>query len=64
MDENYFNLLGLPIDATPEEIRASYYKSARLYHPDKNPSAEASIHFQHIQEAFETLSDNPRRVEY
>lgn len=64
MEENYFNLLDLPEDATREEIRDAYYALAQKYHPDRNASSEAIDHFQLVQEAFETLSDDKKNSRY
>ncbi len=62
--ENYYTLLGVPRDATPEEIQRAYRWAARRYHPDRNPSPEATEQFLRIQEAYETLRDPQRKAAY
>lgn len=62
--DNYYTLLGVPRDATAEEIRRAYRLSARRFHPDRNPSPEATEQFIRIQEAYETLRDPKRRARY
>lgn len=64
MEDNYFNLLELPEDATKEEIRDAYYALAQKYHPDRNASSDATERFQLIQEAFEVLSDEKKNSRY
>ncbi len=51
----YYKLLGVEINATQQEIRKAYRKLVMRYHPDKNPSKEASLHFLKITEAYEIL---------
>jgi Ca-activated chloride channel family protein len=64
MEENYFNLLSLPEDATTEEIRNAYHVAARKYHPDRNNSSDAAGRFREVQEAFEILSYTTKRDLY
>ncbi len=64
MAENYFNLLGLSLDATDEEIKAAYYQAARLYHPDINQDQHSKEKFFQIQEAYNALVDTQKRREY
>jgi Ca-activated chloride channel homolog len=61
---NYYRVLGLPRDATPEEIRGAYFELARQYHPDANPDATAREHFLVIQDAYDVLSNVEKRAEY
>ena len=52
----WLDRLGLPKEATPEQIKIAYRELARKYHPDTNPgSTWASKRFQEIQEAYEHL---------
>lgn len=48
---NAFNVLGVPADATPEEIRAAYRKLARELHPDRHVQADGSVPAD-VHEAF------------
>jgi Ca-activated chloride channel family protein len=61
---SFYDLLGLPQDATPGELRQAYHDAALLYHPDVNSSQEATERFIEIQEAYETLSNPQSRKEY
>jgi len=62
----FYMTLGVPVDATVDEIRRAYYRQARLWHPDKNSNrlTEATEQFKLVVEAFETLSDAGKRAEY
>ncbi len=62
--DNYYVRLGVPRDATPEEIRRAYHQAARRLHPDANPSPGAVEQFLRIQEAYDTLFDAEKRAEY
>ena len=65
MAEDYYKLLGVSRNASPEEIAKAYRKLAQKYHPDLNPDdAKAKKRFQEIQAAYDTLSDPEKRPLY
>jgi len=61
---NLYNLLGLPFDATKEEIRKAYFDAAKKNHPDLQTSFDLQERFIQIQNAYETLSDDDKRSNY
>ena len=62
---DYYSILGLDKNASPEDIKKAYRKLARQYHPDLNPNnPEAHAKFQQINEANEVLSDPEKRKKY
>ncbi len=63
--KNYYEALGIPENASEDEIRKAFRRLAKKYHPDVNPgnrSAEAK--FKEINEAHEILGDAGKRAEY
>ena len=61
----YYDVLDLDRDASPEEIKAAYYKLAREHHPDvAADSPEVTQQFALISEAYRILSDPQRRHQY
>ena len=62
--KDYYAILGVPRNATPEEIKEAYWRLAKEYHPDKNPSPKAEERFKLINEAYQVLSDPAKRAEY
>ncbi len=62
---DYYEVLGVPRDATPEQIKKAYKKLALANHPDRNPgNAEATERFKEAAEAFEVLNDTRKRARY
>ena len=64
MTADFYELLGIPFNATQEEIRSAYFQLVRRLHPDVNPDPDMRETFLQIQEAYETLSNPPRRSTY
>ena len=62
---DYYEVLGVSRDASPEEIKKAFRKLARKYHPDVNQDdKDAEKKFKEIKEAFDVLSDPARRQQY
>ncbi len=59
-----YELLGVSKDAPADEIKKAYRKMARKYHPDVNPSEDASTKFKEVSAAYEILSDPDKRRQY
>ncbi|MFN4231396.1 DnaJ C-terminal domain-containing protein [Thermus sp.] len=62
--KDYYAILGVPRNATQEEIKRAYKRLARQYHPDVNKSPEAEERFKEINEAYAVLSDPEKRRVY
>jgi len=61
-NRDYYGLLGVPRDATPERIRRAYKRLARTCHPDVG--GDTSEQFRALQTAYETLSNPESRARY
>jgi Ca-activated chloride channel family protein len=64
VEKDYYNILEVSPLATDDEIRLSYRKLVRIYHPDVNRTADAAEKFRDIQEAYELLSVAQERKKY
>lgn len=62
MHKNYYEILGVSKDAKSEDIKKSYRKLSKQYHPDVNPEGEQK--FKEIAEAYAILSDDQKRKQY
>jgi curved DNA-binding protein len=61
---DYYEVLGVPRTAEQDEIRRSYRKLARKFHPDVNKAKDAEDKFKEINEAYEVLKDPEKRKKY
>ncbi|MGW9020643.1 DnaJ C-terminal domain-containing protein [Leucobacter chromiiresistens] len=65
LDKDFYQLLGVSKDVGDAELKKTYRKLARKYHPDSNPGdTVAEAKFKEISEAYSVLSDPEQRAEY
>jgi molecular chaperone DnaJ len=63
--KDFYQVLGVPDTATPEDIKKAYRRLAKQYHPDANPSnPSAAERFKEVSEAHTVLSDAEKRKQY
>lgn len=61
---DYYQILGVPKNASEEEIKRAFRKLAFQYHPDRNKDHGSEEKFKEINQAYEVLSDRGKRVAY
>ena len=61
---DYYKVLGVARAATAEDIKKSYRRLARKYHPDVSKEKDAEQKFKEVQEAYEVLKDPEKRAAY
>jgi tetratricopeptide (TPR) repeat protein len=65
MLENYYHVLGVNYNVSPQELKLAYRKLAKQYHPDVNPDdTEKEEMFKLVSEAYYVLSDSDRKASY
>lgn len=62
--KDYYHILGVPPNASEEEIKKAYRRLVMKYHPDRNPDPDATEKMKEINEAFAVLSDPVKRQKY
>ena len=62
--KDYYNVMGVERDANQDEIKRTYRKLARKYHPDVSKEADAEARFKELGEAYAVLKDPEKRVAY
>lgn len=62
--KDYYKIMGVPRDASQDEIKRAYRKLARKYHPDVSKEPQAEVRFKELGEAYEVLKDPEKRVAY
>ena len=61
---DYYEILGIKRNATPEEIKKAHRKLVRQYHPDVSQETNAEVLFKEANEAYDVLSDAKKRQMY
>lgn len=61
---DYYKVLGIAPDATPDDVKKAYRRLARKFHPDVSKEPDAEAKFKEVGEAYEVLKDPEKRAEY
>ncbi len=64
MADDYYKVLGVSKDASPDDIKRAYRNLALKYHPDRNKNDDAEEKFKEINEAYAVLSNPEKRQQY
>lgn len=64
VSDDYYRVLGVPRDATPEQIKKAFRKLARQHHPDVSKAPDAAARMKAVNEAYSVLSDPEQRAAY
>jgi molecular chaperone DnaJ len=65
MKRDFYEILGVTKDASPDDVKKAFRNAAKQFHPDKNPgNKEAEEKFKEAAEAYEVLSDQEKRQRY
>lgn len=62
--KDHYTALGLSSSASLADIKKAFRQKAAQYHPDRNSDTEAPARFRAVQEAYEVLSDDDKRLAY
>ncbi len=63
--QDFYALLGVPRDASADDLKRAYRKLAMQHHPDRNPGdTKSEARFKEVSEAYEILSDDQKRAAY
>ena len=64
-DKDYYQVLGVPKNASATDIKKAYRKLAQQHHPDANPgNAEAEARFKEVSSAYDVVGDEDKRKQY
>jgi len=61
---DYYEILGVPKNASNEDLKAAFRRLARQHHPDVNKEPDAEERFKELNEAYAILSDADKRAAY
>jgi curved DNA-binding protein len=62
--KDYYKIVGVPRDATADDIKSAYRRMARKHHPDVSKDPQAETRFKELGEAYEVLKDPVKRAAY